>query len=264
MPLIIVVLPYFRKRSNIPAGTPFVLKSPAWTDADGNGISYSWEQVNANASTAGGVALGGDDGIGALIRVARAVDVNGLISFRPERTIPAMSLLLRPNPLATDVELRGEQIPRASTVGALNPYAVRSLRFRLVGRDNRGGVAQAEMNLTVRRMGQSFAVLKPTTSSLLPNQVVAVEWRIAGTNNASVYNCPSLDVEYTNNGGTSFVKLKSVANTEAVVGSGIGKASITLPSTINSNLRTHIRLKCSNDSNIFFAVSAQNPHIYAR
>ncbi|MFZ1342478.1 hypothetical protein [Thiothrix eikelboomii] len=26
----------------------------------------------------------------------------------------------------------------------------------------------------------------------------------------------------------------------------------------------HIRLKCSNDSNIFFAVSAQNPHIFAR
>lgn len=229
-----------------------MLSDRNWVDPDGNGLTYSWEQIDTDRNAGN---LGVDDGVGALIRVARA-DVNGNVSFRTERSVPRMDVLLSRSPTSNDPNLLGEQVPRTQ----------RTLTFGLVGRDNKGGVAMEKAaTLKTRNTGEAFRITQPTTTALKPNAKVTVAWRIAGTDRTE-FQCPQLDVQATNNGGTSWMQLTKVANKGT---SGLGQTTVTLPASINASLPTNIRLKCSNDANgnptnIFFAVSAQNPFITAR
>lgn len=245
-------IPWVGRSFTIPTGTPFLLTERNWVDPDGDGLTYSWEQIDTD-SKAG--TLGVDDGVGALIRVAKA-DQNGNVSFRTERAIPPISVLLKRSPTSNDPELLGEQLPRTN----------RTLTFGLVGRDNRGGIGLTKAaTVTVKNTGEAFRITQPTTTALKSSTKVTVAWRIAGTDRPE-FNCPQLDVQATNNSGTSWMQLMKVPNQGS---NGLGQATVTLPANINSSLPTHIRLKCSNDangnpSNIFFAVSAQNPFIVAR
>lgn len=245
-------IPWADRKFTIPTGTPFLLSERNWVDPDGNGLTYSWEQIDTD-SKAG--SLGVDDGVGALIRVAKA-DTNGNVSFRTERSIPPINVLLKRNPTSNDTALLGEQVPRTQ----------RTLTFGLTGRDNKGGTTYIKAaTLTVKNTGEAFRITQPTTTVLKPNTKINVAWRIAGTDQA-IFNCPTLDVEATNNGGASFMRLATTPNKGA---NGLGQTTVTLPASINASLPTNIRLKCSNDAsgnptNLFFAVSAQNPFIIAR
>ena len=249
-------IPWGARNFTIPTGTPFLLSDRNWVDSDGDRLTYSWEQIDTD-NNAGN--LGFDDGVGALIRVAKA-DQNGNVSFRTERAVPPLSVLLKSNPTSNDPDLLGEQVPRLS----------RMLNFGLVGRDIRndtkGGAEFAKAaTITVKNTGETFRIIQPTTTALKPSTKITVTWRIAGTDQLT-FNCPQLDVEATNNKGASFMRLATTQNKGT---NGLGQTIVTLPASINANHPTTIRLKCSNDpngnpTNIFFAVSAQNPFITAR
>lgn len=205
----------------IPAATPFLLNGSA-SDANGDTVSYSWEQVDAGTASSVNV----DKGDNALIRAH-------LPSSSPVRYIPQLS------DLTTGVQSAGEYLPVTN----------RTLNFRLQTRDGNGGTGFDDMQVTVYNTGSRFAVTTPSSTTLYPGALQAVNWNVAGTNQAPI-NCSTVDIALTTNAGSTFTNLLSNTPND-------GSAAVTLPYTLGSN--NFIRVKCSN--NIFFALSASNPAV---
>lgn len=205
----------------IPAFTAFTLTPISNSDANGDTLSYSWEQIDVGTASAVNV----DTGNNALIRAKEP-------TASPSRTIPQISDLIN----------------NKSTHGEITPATTRTLNFRLQTRDGRGGVAHDDMRVNVHNTGAKFEVITPTRGTILfANTTQNVQWNVAGTNQAPI-NCSTVDIALTTDGGTTFSTLQ--ANTP-----NDGFESVTLPPTLGTS--NHIRVKCSN--NIFFALSAGNP-----
>jgi len=120
----------------------------------------------------------------------------------------------------------------------------RALNFRLTVRDNRSGVAGANIALTVAEAGP-FKVTVPSASfTAAPNSAYAVTWDVLGTNQAPV-NCANVQILFSADGGQTFptVLLASTPND--------GAAQVTLPS-LNT---TRGRLKIQAVNNVFFAIN---------
>lgn len=203
----------------IPAGTPFTLTGSG-SDADGDTLSYSWEQLNAGTASNVNVDLGNN----ALIRTH-------LPTALPVRTIPQMSDL----------------IGRVQSAGEALPATSRKLDFRLLVRDGRGGTTYDDMQLNVVDTGSVFSVTAPTSTSLVAGSPLVVNWNVANTDQTPI-SCQTVDIALTTDSGNSFTSLLSNTPND-------GSATITLPLSLGS--RNHIRVKCSN--NIFFALSATSP-----
>lgn len=203
----------------IPAGTPFIL-SGSGLDINGDTLSYSWEQVDAGTAAYVNVDLVNN----ALIRAH-------LPTARPVRTIPQMSDLLG----------------RVQSAGEVLPATERTLNFRLLVRDGRGGTAYDDTLITVKDTGSNFAVTSPTSTAFVGGTPQTVTWTVAGTDQPSI-NCSTVDIAITTDNGNTFTDL--LTNTP-----NDGSATVTLPLSLGS--KNHIRVKCSN--NIFFALSATSP-----
>ncbi|WP_308874224.1 hypothetical protein [Thiothrix subterranea] len=203
----------------IPAATPFILNGSG-TDADGNTLSYSWEQVDAGTGAFVNVDLGDN----ALIRTR-------LPTGLPERTIPQMSDL----------------VGRVQSAGEVLPVTSRYLNFRLIARDSRGGIGYDDTRIRVQNTGSAFAITEPSSTSLSRNSLQNVAWNIANTNQAPI-NCSAVDIAVSADNGKTFTTLLSNTQND-------GNAVVTLPATLGNT--TYLRVKCSN--NIFFALSATNP-----
>ena len=206
----------------IPMGTPFALSGNG-TDPDGDALTYSWEELDlGNAS---GLAGAPTDASGPpLFR-----------SFAPvasaTRTFPSLTNILN------GTSSSSEQLP----------LVARPLNFRLTARDNRGGVAGANVALAVAAAGP-FAVTAPaaaTTAALGSNY--ALTWSVLGTDQAPV-SCANVQVLFSSDGGLTFptVLLASTPNN--------GAATVRLPG-ITTTLG---RLKIQAVNNVFFAISKAN------
>ena len=203
----------------IPAATPFTL-SGSGSDADNNTLSYSWEQLDTGTAAFVNVDLGNN----ALIRAR-------LPTSSPVRTIPQMSDL----------------VGRVQSAGEVLPVTARTLNFRLLARDARGGIAYDDTRINVQNTGSTFAITEPSGTNLTRGSQQNVAWNVAGTNQAPI-NCGAVDIAVSADNGNTFTTLLSNTPND-------GNATVTLPTTLGNT--TYLRVKCSN--NIFFALSATNP-----
>ncbi|MFI0400740.1 MAG: M12 family metallo-peptidase [Thiolinea sp.] len=208
----------------IPARTPFTLPIVTTTDADNDPISYAWDQINIGGTAAN---KNQDKINSALIRSRLPQYGNS------SRTIPNLPALLA----GTAVD--GEHLP----------ITTRALNFRLVARDNRGGITQGNYVVNVRNTGAAFSV--PATA-LPAGGAITVRWNVAGTN-ASPINCSQVNISLINGTGVSYANLGTHTN------NGATASTVRLPTTIQTGSR--VKVACSN--NIFFAISGRTPQVAA-
>ncbi|SDY05843.1 zinc-dependent metalloprotease [Hymenobacter psychrophilus] len=203
----------------IPKGTPFTLTGSA-SDADQDQLTYSWEQLD----------LGDPTGLAGAATDASAPPL--FRSFAPvassSRTFPQLSAVLN----------------NSNSEGEILPLVARPLNFRLTVRDKRGGVAGANLRMSVADAGP-FRVTAPAAAlTAAPGSTYAVTWDVLGTDQAPV-NCANVRILFSSDGGLTFptVLAASVLNN--------GTASVRLPSQVT----TKGRLKVEAVGNVFFALS---------
>lgn len=213
----------------IPANTPFSLVGSA-TDADGDVLSYQWDQLDAggvtgitNAST-----FGTDQGDNPLFR-----------SYEPqnssERHFPSLQ----------------SQLAGSAIDGEVLPTTNRDLNFRLTVRDCKSGQATDDIKLTVvTGLGGAFEVTSQNTpSSFLGTSTQTVTWNVANTVTSAV-NCANVDIDlltFSDDEATYGVTNLATAVTND------GSQDVTIGDGDNSASKARIRVSCSD--NVFYDIS---------
>lgn len=207
----------------IPFGTAFVLKGAA-TDAEGDALTYCWEQYN-NQTTA----------------VQPPVETNTVgpnfrsfnPSVSPDRYFPKLSTVLTNN-LATTWEVI--------------PNVARTMNFSLVVRDNsvpNGGETQrGTMVLTVANAGPFKVTSQAATEAWAAGTTKTITWNVAGTDSTPV-SAATVTIRLSTDGGLTFPVILA-ANTP-----NDGLENITVPELLASTCRIMIEA----DNNVFFAVN---------
>lgn len=210
----------------IPKGTPFVLTGSG-TDANGDVLTYCWEQMNSGTSTS---------------------------------TYPSATRTTGPAFRSFVPSTDGKRyFPRLETVktGATSwqweaiPTVARTMNFRLTVRDNRAsGPANNsdDMVVTVNATAGPFAVTAPNTATSWPaGSTQTVTWNVAGTT-ANGVNAANVDILLSTDGGNTY-PITILAGTP-----NDGTQSITVPN--NPGTQNRIMVKGSN--HIFFDISNAN------
>lgn len=228
----------------IPRSTPFALTGSA-TDADGDPLTYCWEQ-NDNSTTTGTNS------------VARANKTTGpnWISFKPTtsptRLFPQLSTILAGATVTGP--LPGGDV--GANIEALSSVA-RTLNFRLTVRDNApysstvpevGQTSFADMVVTVNGTAGPFGVSAPNTAVSWPGgSTQTVTWTVNSTNLAPI-NCANVKISLSTDGGQTFptVLIESTPND--------GSQAVLIPNTLS----TTARIKIEAIGNIFFDISNTN------
>ncbi|MDQ6813400.1 MAG: M12 family metallo-peptidase [Bacteroidota bacterium] len=209
---------------NIPKATPFALTGSAF-DADGDPLTYSWEQANVQGPfTDWNKPLG---------------DAPIFRSFAPVNTP------VRYFPQVTDL------VNNKTTIGEILPSYARTLKFRLTARDNHlggAGVCSGETSITVDGTSGPFVVTAPNTSTTWNvGTFNFVTWDVAKTNLTPV-NCKNVNIELSVDGGLTF-PITLASNTP-----NDGSEEILVPSNITSSAR----IRVISAGNIFFDISNEN------
>jgi len=220
----------------VPIVTAFQLEGSG-NDADGDTLSYQWDQMDAGAATTADT-LGDDLGTNALFR-----------SYLPQssgsRDFPALGTQVVDGPYD-----QSETLPCTS----------RNLNFRLTVRDGKSGQAIDDVQITVDSGTGPFRI----TSHNVPGTVIVegsptqiVTWDVANTDRPPV-SCPSVDIDLL----TFSVAHNSYSETRLQAPTpNDGAEAVTLPLPLQSNSRARFRVKCSN--NIFYDISDTDIDIQA-
>lgn len=218
----------------IPKSTPFMLTG-AGTDANGDALTYNWEQFDNAATNATGA-----NSAASATRTTGPTFRSYNSSTSPVRYFPNMSRVL-----AGATTTAGTEI----TVEAL-PSVARTMNFRLTVRDNRaGGPANNSDDtvITVNGTAGPFSVSAPNTAvSYAGGSTQTVTWVVGGTT-ANGVNCANVDILISTNGGTSWSTLLAATPND-------GTQAVTIPNTPGTTNR--VMVKGSN--HIFFDVSNTN------
>jgi chitodextrinase len=218
----------------IPKSTPFMLTGSG-TDANGDSLTYNWEQFDSAASTATGANS-----------AASATRTSGP-TFRsyPSSTSPSRSFPRTQSVLAGATTTAGTEI----TVEAL-PSVARTMNFRLTVRDNRAGGSgnnSDDMIVTVNATAGPFSVSSPNTAvSYAGGSSQTITWAVAGTT-ANGVNCANVDILISTNGGTSYTTLLAATPND-------GSQAVTIPNTPGTTNRIMVR----GTNHIFYDVSNTN------
>lgn len=209
----------------IPKGTPFILKATA-TDADGDNLTYCWEQMDLEVTLQPPVAEATE---GPNFRSLPPKNV-------PERYMPALSAVLANN-LAPTWEV-------VSTVE-------RDFNFVVTVRDNNplgGQTAYDDMKVHVSGTAGPFLVTSPNTNvSWQAGSNQNVTWDVAGTT-ANGVDAAYVDILMSNDGGQTYpVTLASKVPND-------GSEVITVPVGNGSNKRIMVR----GYNHIFYDLSNTN------
>jgi hypothetical protein len=229
----------------IPKSTPFALTGSA-TDADGDALTYCWEQ-NDNSTTSGANSRA---------YATKATGPNWL-SFKPTasptRICPQLATVLAGG--FTTGPLTGGT--PGIDIEALSSVA-RTLNFRLTVRDNApysstapikvGQTQFRDMQVTVNGTAGPFAVTVPNTAvswrGLTPQTVT---WSVNGSDLAPV-SCANVKISLSTDGGFTWAYVLA-ANTP-----NDGTEVVTIPNTVS----TTARIKVEAVGNIFFDISNTN------
>ncbi|PZO32373.1 MAG: secretion protein [Flavobacteriaceae bacterium] len=210
----------------IPKGTPFLLTGSG-TDANGDTLTYCWEQMNSGTSST-------------TYPSATATSGPAFRSF-----VPSTSGI--------------RYFPRLETIktGATTwkweavPNVARTLNFRLTVRDNKaGGPANNSDDtvITVNGTAGPFVVTAPNTAvSWTAGTSQTVTWNVAGTTTNGV-NAANVDILLSTDGGDTY-PITLLAGTP-----NDGSQAITVPN--NPGTQNRIMVKGSN--HIFFDISNTN------
>jgi subtilisin-like proprotein convertase family protein len=209
----------------IPNGTAFILKGAA-TDANGDALTYCWEQTNNQVSTQPPVqtATGGPN-FRSRLPIAS-----------PDRYMPVLSSVIANN-LAPTWEVI--------------PTVARTMNFALTVRDNRapngGQTGRDDMVVTTAAVGP-FLVSTPNTAvSWIVGTNETVTWSVAGTT-ANGINATFVDVLLSTDGGNTYPILLA----SKVPNDGI--ETVTVPNNVGTTNRVMVR----GYKHIFYDISNTN------
>lgn len=228
--------------ANIPLGTPFTLTGTA-TDADGDPLTYCWEEWDLGPSGAWNSGAGHPS---APLFKSRIPKTTG------SRTFPDIQVILAgypPNPTAAMNGLKGETLP---TVG-------RDMNFRLTVRDNKGGVVSggngcstggfpAAFTIKTIATAGPFEVTSPNGGESYPGaSTTTVTWNVANTNVAPI-STTDVKISLSTDGGLTYptVLLASTPND--------GSQQVTLPTVLTNTAR--VKIEAIN--NVYFDISNAN------
>jgi len=256
----------------IPLRTPFVLTGSA-TDADGDALTYMWEQTDRGAAT--GTSLVSNTKLnGPLFRQFSTRQVvsdptiyappgQNATTGNPTRVFPDLPQLLINNtnaesgscpavvgsPTAAQIDCYSEFLPTAAYVGFAGVNASPAvLNFKLTARDGRGGVNSATTRLVLEPTAGPFVVTAPNSAvSYDAGTNQTVSWNVANTNVAPV-NTANVKITLSLDGGNTFPLV--LANTTPNSGSRVVK----LPNVGS----TQARVKVEALDNVFFDISNAN------
>ncbi len=243
------VAPVIAPLSNytIPISTPFALTGAA-TDANGDALTYCWEQ-NDNASST-------QTGASSVASPTKATGPNWL-SFSPAssgtRIFPRLSTVLAG--LNVTGPLPGGDA--GANIEALSSVS-RTLNFRLTVRDNRPfsssapvAVAQTAFSdavVTVSNTSGPFAVTAPNSAlSWVGGSSQTITWSVNNTTAAPV-SCANVTISLSTDGGLTFPTVLAL-NTP-----NDGSEAVVIPNTPSSSAR----IKVESVGNIFFDISNAN------
>jgi len=212
----------------IPKSTAFILKGNG-TDADGDVLTYCWEQTNAN----------GQNSTIDQTPIATSTSGPNFRSFTPttspNRYMPQLQSVLNNNLAPT-----WEVVP---SVG-------RTLNFALTVRDNRmpngGQTARRNMNVVVSNTAGPFAVTSQNAANISWQQgsTQTVTWNVAGTT-ANNINTSNVNILLSTDGGLTFNTVLA-ANTP-----NDGSQEITVPNVTAGFCRIMVEAV----GNIYYAVN---------
>lgn len=229
----------------IPISTPFALTGSA-TDADGDALTYSWEQ-NDNST------VSGTSSVASITKASGPNWVSFSPTSSPTRYFPKLATILAG--LNVSGPLTGGDA--ATNTEALSSVA-RTLNFRLTVRDNApysstapvkvGQTQFTDMVVTVSAASGPFVVTSPNTAvSWAGGSTQNITWNVASTT-ATPVSCANVKISLSTDGGLTFptVLVASTPNdgTEALV--------------IPTSPSTTARIKVEAVGNIFFDISNTN------
>lgn len=207
----------------IPNGTAFILKGVA-TDANGDSLTYCWEQTNTEVSTQPPTQAATS---GPNFR-------SNPPSTSPNRYMPAFSQVLL-----------GNLAPTWEVV----PTVARTMAFALTVRDNRtpngGQTNRDNMIVTFAAVGP-FTITSPTTENVSWNQgsTQTITWSVAGTTGNGI-NTANVNILLSTDGGATF-PIVLAANT-----TNDGTQAVTMPLIASTSCRIMVEAV----GNIFYAVT---------
>lgn len=210
----------------IPFGTAFKLTAPTATDANGDSLTYCWEQNNGTFN-ANSTALPS----------ATATNSTNFRSLSPVTSV------VRYFPKFSDV-LNGNLAPTWEIV----PTVARTMNFALTVRDNRtpngGQTARRDNVVTFANVGP-FTITSPNVADVSwpVGSTQTITWNVAGTT-ANGINTANVNILISTDGGANFTTL--LANTP-----NDGTETITVPGPASPTARILIEAV----GNIFYAVS---------
>lgn len=230
---------------SIPVNTPFVLNGTA-TDADGDALTYSWEEWDQQGTQNWNSGLTGSVGNTIPLFRVRNPKTTGERIFPDPRIIAAN---YPTTPSAVMDGLKGE---------ILSPVA-RPMKFKLTVRDNRaggGGVAssgtegcQTNSIFQVNVVGATpFAVISPNGGEVFAgNTIQTITWNVAATN-AAPFNVANVKISLSVDGGLTFPTVISASTPND------GTEDLNIPNMPS----TTARIKVEAINNIFFDISNLN------
>jgi len=181
----------------LPLGTPFKLIGKG-NDADGDQISFNWEQMDAGISAVPPSEVATD---GALFRSREP-------TLDPVRYFP---------------NLKSLRNGKNSAKWEVIPQVARELNFRLTVRDNNvegGQVVFDDTKLTITDQAGPFVVTSQDSEeqSWIPGTQEIIKWEVAGTNSNGV-NVSRVNVLLSTDGGFTFstVLASNVSNNGTII-----------------------------------------------
>jgi hypothetical protein len=201
----------------VPARTPIALIASG-SDADGDSITYSWEQLDAGQYSDVDV----DTGDNALFR-ARP------LSSSHVRFIPRLSDLFANTPA------KGETLPITN----------RSMELVVAVRDGKGGVEADTVNMQVYDTGLDFSVTSHNVSQTFSREdKTTISWDVADTN-VSPISCLNVDIGLVTANGDG-IDIETTSND--------GQHLITIPDDAPAMTDARFIVSCSDSQ--FFNISA--------
>ncbi len=233
----------------IPFNTPFELTAQA-TDADGDALTYNWEQNNAGASNSNYPNTTDDDDISLIFRPGFR---SYLPTTNPSRSFPSLPYILTNSNEApitfSGTSLMGAICGGTCITGEDLPSAARTMNFRVSVRDGNGGISDAGTVITVINTTNPFKV---TTQNSSPspwagNSQQTVTWDVSGTNAAPI-NTANVKISLSTDGGQTFPLVLAASTPND------GSQTVTVPNVATSAAR----IKVEAIDNIYFDINDAN------